>query len=176
MPLRHPRGTAYGCFLPDLTKFAGSRRAGPDLPYHPMPAVTQALSPLGGIRSRYGGLRVQGTASSPSSTTGPMLPQGRRNVKSGQPPTNFDGCPGECVAERVGFEPTVPFGTRALQARALGRTMLPLQWYIQLNLSIHAFHGSSRYGCAIHHGMVQYQCFDGRAPCCSFTKVFEPYK
>jgi hypothetical protein len=29
-------------------------------------------------------------------------------------------------AERVGFEPTVPYGTRALQARALGRTMLSL--------------------------------------------------
>ena len=29
-------------------------------------------------------------------------------------------------AERVGFEPTVPCGTRALQARALGRTTLPL--------------------------------------------------
>ena len=31
------------------------------------------------------------------------------------------------MAERVGFEPTVPRGTRALQARAFGRTMLPLQ-------------------------------------------------
>ena len=30
------------------------------------------------------------------------------------------------MAERVGFEPTVPFGTRALQARALGQTTLPL--------------------------------------------------
>ena len=67
--LRHPRGTAYGCFLPDLTRFTGSRRAGPNLPHRTMPAVTEALSPQGGIRSRYGGLRVQGTASSPSSTT-----------------------------------------------------------------------------------------------------------
>ncbi len=31
------------------------------------------------------------------------------------------------LAERAGFEPAVPFGTRALQARALGRTTLPLQ-------------------------------------------------
>jgi hypothetical protein len=31
-------------------------------------------------------------------------------------------------AERVGFEPTVPCGTRALQARALGRTMQPLHF------------------------------------------------
>ena len=48
------------------------------------------------------------------------------------------------MAERVGFEPTVPFGTRALQARALGRTMLPLQGWFQLRISIHAFHASSR--------------------------------
>ncbi len=30
-------------------------------------------------------------------------------------------------AERVGFEPTEPCGSRALQARALGQTMQPLQ-------------------------------------------------
>ena len=30
------------------------------------------------------------------------------------------------LAERAGFEPAEPFGSRALQARALGRTMLPL--------------------------------------------------
>jgi len=30
-------------------------------------------------------------------------------------------------AERVGFEPTIPCGIRALQARALGRTTQPLQ-------------------------------------------------
>ena len=30
-------------------------------------------------------------------------------------------------AERVGFEPTVPYGTRALQARALSQTMRPLR-------------------------------------------------
>jgi hypothetical protein len=29
-------------------------------------------------------------------------------------------------AERVGFEPTEPFGSRALQARALGQTTQPL--------------------------------------------------
>ena len=28
--LRHPKQTAYGCFLPDLTRFATPRRAGPD--------------------------------------------------------------------------------------------------------------------------------------------------
>jgi hypothetical protein len=30
------------------------------------------------------------------------------------------------TAERVGFEPTLPYGKRALQARALGQTMRPL--------------------------------------------------
>ena len=29
--LRHPPASAYGCFLPDLTGFAGRCRAGPDL-------------------------------------------------------------------------------------------------------------------------------------------------
>jgi len=29
--LRHPPSPAYGCFLPDLTGFAGWRRGGPDL-------------------------------------------------------------------------------------------------------------------------------------------------
>ncbi len=38
---------------------------------------------------------------------------------------------GSCIrslflAERMGFEPMEPFGSRALQARALDRTMLPL--------------------------------------------------
>jgi len=28
--LRHPKQTVYGCFLPDLTRFAALRRAGPD--------------------------------------------------------------------------------------------------------------------------------------------------
>ncbi len=34
------------------------------------------------------------------------------------------------VAERVGFEPTEPEGSRALQARAVNQTMQPLRdWY-----------------------------------------------
>ncbi len=31
------------------------------------------------------------------------------------------------MAERVGFEPTEPYGSRALQARALNQTSLPLR-------------------------------------------------
>ena len=34
---------------------------------------------------------------------------------------------GDYLAERVGFEPTIPFGIRALQARALDQTMRPLR-------------------------------------------------
>jgi len=32
--LRHPQGSAYGCFLPDLTRFTDLRRAGPDPQHH----------------------------------------------------------------------------------------------------------------------------------------------
>ena len=39
------------------------------------------------------------------------------------------------MAERVGFEPTVPYGTRALQARAFGQTTLPLHTPDQAYLS-----------------------------------------
>ena len=39
----------------------------------------------------------------------------------------------EVEAERARFELAVPFGTRALQARALGRTTLPLRAYYAAN-------------------------------------------
>jgi hypothetical protein len=80
-PLRHPGDTAYRCFLPDLAGFTGSCRAGPNLHRHFAWQSRLTLGPRGGIRPRYGGLRVQGTASSPSSTTKEMLPQKRRLVK-----------------------------------------------------------------------------------------------
>ncbi len=73
-------------------------------------------SPREGIRSRYGGLRVQGTASSPSSTTGRYVTP--RGTKS-QIPAWQAGISG---AEEVGFEPTEDCSSRALQARALGQT------------------------------------------------------
>ena len=43
------------------------------------------------------------------------------------------------VAERAGFEPAEHFCSRALQARALGLTMLPLRAY--LDNGIFASHG-----------------------------------
>lgn len=67
--LRRPRLTVYRCSLPGLTGFTASRRAGPGHQRHLPGAVPTAPGPRAGIRSRYSGLRVQGTASSPSSTT-----------------------------------------------------------------------------------------------------------
>ena len=67
--LRRPEVTIYRCFLPDLTGFIGFCRAGPGLLRHFSPAVSRNSEPQEGFRSRYSGLRVQGTASSPSSTT-----------------------------------------------------------------------------------------------------------
>jgi hypothetical protein len=66
---RHPRLTVYRCSLPGLTGFAASRRAGPGYQRRLPRAVPTVPEPRAGIRPRYSGLRVQGTASSPSSTT-----------------------------------------------------------------------------------------------------------
>lgn len=68
-PLRHPEGTAYRCFVPNLAGFADFCRAGPNPQHFLAPAVPEKQQPRVGIRSRCSGLRVQGTASSPSSTT-----------------------------------------------------------------------------------------------------------
>ena len=67
--LRHPRGTAYRCYLPVLAGFTGSCRVGPNPPHHSTPVVQVIAYPRGGIRPRYSGFRVQGAATSPSSTT-----------------------------------------------------------------------------------------------------------
>jgi hypothetical protein len=93
---------------------------------------------------------VQGTASSPSSTTIIMVPSPVRFVKDAVATVNkiqedrrswisfcrdnrnrkisarYQSGGDLDVAERVGFEPTIPKGIRALQARALGQTMRPL--------------------------------------------------
>ena len=74
--LRHPNTTTYRCFLPDLTGFIGFRRA--DQAFN---ATQRHQSPeaktSNGIQPRYSGLRVQGTASSPSSTTARHPTMGR---------------------------------------------------------------------------------------------------
>ncbi len=71
--LRHLRLTVYRCSLPGLTGFAASHRAGPGYHHNLSKAVLTDPGPRAGIRPRYSGLRVQGTASSPSSTTSAIL-------------------------------------------------------------------------------------------------------
>jgi len=44
--LRHPPASAYGCFLPDLTGFAGRCHAGPDL-HRSVPRAAPDLPGLG---------------------------------------------------------------------------------------------------------------------------------
>ncbi len=64
---RHPGNPAYGCSLPGLTRFTGSRRVGPDLhcpsgrPFPDLRSLRWEFSPA------YGGFRVQGTADPPPS-------------------------------------------------------------------------------------------------------------
>ena len=111
-PLRHPGVTTYRCFLPDLTGFVGSCRAGPSLHRRLAFAVPTRHQPRGGIRPRYSGLRVQGTASSPSSTTKNMIPQPSSFVKQ--------------TAERAGFEPARACALHDFQSCALGQAMRPL--------------------------------------------------
>ena len=74
--------TTYRCSLPGLTGFMASRRAGPDHHHHLPEAVPRVPGPRAGIRPRYSGLRVQGTASSPPSTTvGHRITSARGPVK-----------------------------------------------------------------------------------------------
>src|SRR5690625_1688897 len=61
--------TVYCCFLPDLTEFTGPCCAGPERQHHSLKADHKIASPRVGIQPRYSGLQVQGTATSPLSTT-----------------------------------------------------------------------------------------------------------
>jgi len=76
--LRHPVRTAYRCFLPDLAGFTGHCRAGPGYQRCPVQTWPNGAGPRVGVQPRCSGLRVQGTASSPSSTaTDPYYRRGR---------------------------------------------------------------------------------------------------
>ncbi len=90
---RHTRCPVYRCFLPDLAGFAGSRCVGPNhLCRSTVPALRGRASD--GHRPRYSGLRVQGTATSPSSTANHR--KGRANPRSVRDATNtplpHEGC------------------------------------------------------------------------------------
>jgi hypothetical protein len=106
-PLRRPGVATYRCFLPDLTGFVGSRRAGPNLHCRSAMLVSIRPQPQRGIRPRYSGLRVQGTASSPSSTT--VYDSTSQSAR----------CQ---MAERVGFEPTVHCCTHDFHSCRFGRS------------------------------------------------------
>jgi hypothetical protein len=67
---RHPKAIAYRCFLPDLTGFTDQRCAGPDSQRRTTVVVGERCGPRPGVQLRCSGLRIQGTASSPPSTTG----------------------------------------------------------------------------------------------------------
>src|SRR6476660_1628318 len=84
---RHSAMLAECCFLPDLTRFAVRRCAGPGPQRHASGGVRERR-PREGIQHCYSGLQVQGTASSPPSTApkgyrgwvlptpGPVFPAG----------------------------------------------------------------------------------------------------
>ena len=116
--LRHPEVTAYRCFLPDLTGFTGLRRAGPDLPRRLSPAVPSQSHLEREFDPACSGFRVQGTASSPSSTTKDIIPEPSVSVKEER----------EERRRRRGRDLN-PRGLRPhdFQSCALGRTMRPLR-------------------------------------------------
>lgn len=72
--LRHTEMTTYCCFLPDLTGFMGFCCAGPVRQHQFLEADHKIATPQMGIQPRYSGLRVQGTANSPPSTTLFIIP------------------------------------------------------------------------------------------------------
>src|SRR5438045_9477627 len=66
--LRHTGGSAESCFLPDLTRFAGPRCAGPGHLRCVRAELLKLVGPRAGIQPPIRGFGVQGTTSSPPST------------------------------------------------------------------------------------------------------------
>src|SRR5213082_2891902 len=66
--LRHTGWSAESCFLPDLTRFAGPRCAGPGLRHCVRTELLKLVGPRAGIQPPIRGFGVQGTTSSPPST------------------------------------------------------------------------------------------------------------
>src|SRR5690625_4318352 len=79
-PSRHTHAFAYRCFLPDLTGFTKVRCARPGRQRHLLGAGSTKTKPRAGIRPRYSGLRVQGTATAPSSTATGLTKDVERTV------------------------------------------------------------------------------------------------
>ncbi len=68
VPLRHTRVLIYRCFLPDLTGFISSHCAGPNSPRHLYRAVFTIRCRRQEFNPAIADCRLQGTATSPSST------------------------------------------------------------------------------------------------------------
>src|SRR3712207_5414419 len=66
--LRHTGESAESCFLPDLTRFAGPRCAGPGHRRCVRAELLKLVGPRAGIQPPIRGFGVQGTTSSPPST------------------------------------------------------------------------------------------------------------
>ena len=69
-PSRHTWVAAYCCSVPRLTRFTGPCCARPDRQHHLQSPAAQNYCLNWGVSPRYSGLRIQGTAASPVSTTG----------------------------------------------------------------------------------------------------------
>ena len=124
--LRHPERTIYRCFLPDLTGFMGLCRAGPESSTPLARGRLGSDGPGEGIQPRCSGLRVQGTASSPPSTTTSRVypgfpPEGQAGHNPSGAGSTFE--PGERPRDYVrwpsGYRQTPP--PRAAGRRLAGR-------------------------------------------------------
>ena len=87
--LRHTGQSAESCFLPDLTRFARSRCAGPDPQHRHTGPLEQRPEPRAGVQPPIRGLGVQGTTSSPPSTVRagrlapvPTMPSSGRDARA----------------------------------------------------------------------------------------------
>ena len=71
------------------------RRTGPGLRHHLPGADPKTARPGAGIKPRYSGLRVQGTANSPSSTAKLVLNGGERGIRTLERLNTVTRFPGE---------------------------------------------------------------------------------
>ena len=108
---RHPRETVYRCFLPDLTGFTGPSCAGPGRQRRGVRSGPDGAPPRWGIRPRWSGFRVQGTAIAPSSATEIILP-------ALQAPQAHSRCR-QLPLPPTGTSPSSPSGVARARARPL---------------------------------------------------------
>src|SRR5699024_2238381 len=78
--LRHTKVSAYGCFLPDLTRFTNFCYVRPICQHHFFQAELNSNTPPLGIQPCCSDCRLQGIASSPSSAWRRMRDLNPRNA------------------------------------------------------------------------------------------------